>query len=76
MNNLEQNLSSSGHAIIGTFSLNGPNSCSGLDVVQYDEEKIKLELPKNLALQETEISTHTMPSGTEQEYMYFIIQHR
>ena len=76
MENLDQSLSSSGHAIIGTFSLNGPNKCSGLDVVQYDENKIKLELPETLELLESTISTHIMPSGTEQEYMYFIIKHK
>lgn len=76
MKNLEHNLSLTGHAIIGTFSLNGPNKCSGLGIVQYDEEKMKLELPGNMELIETAVSTHLMPSGTEQEYMYFIIKHK
>lgn len=76
MANLNHSLSPSGHAIIGTFSLNGPSKCSGLDVVQYDEKKMKDELPKNLELLESTVSTHIMPSGTEQEYMYFIIKHK
>jgi len=76
MENLNQNLSPSGYAIIGTFSLNGPLKCSGLDVVQYDENRIKRELPKTLELLESTISTHIMPSGAEQEYMYFIIKHK
>ena len=76
MANLNQSLSPSGHAIIGAFSLNGPSKCSGLDVVQYDENKIKYELPKNIELLESTVSTHIMPSGTEQEYMYFIIKHK
>ena len=76
MRNLERNLSKSGHAIIGTFSLNGPNRCSGLDVVQYDAAKMKLELTRGLELWDTAISTHAMPSSDEQEYMYFIIKHK
>ena len=76
MNNLEQNLRVSGHAIIGTFSLDGPNKCSGLDVVQYDAAKMKLELTNSLELLDTAISTHIMPSGNEQKYMYFIIKHK
>lgn len=76
MANLNHSLSPSGHAIIGTFSLNGPSKCSGLDVVQYDEKKMKDELPKNLELLESTVSTHIMPSGTEQEYIYFIIKHK
>jgi len=74
MSNLENNLSSFGHAIIGTFSLNGPDSCSGLNVVQYDEKKMKSELPDPLELVESKVNLHIMPSGTEQEYMYFIIK--
>ncbi|MDM5270737.1 class I SAM-dependent methyltransferase [Sulfurovum sp. zt1-1] len=76
MDNLAHYLSSDGHAIIGTFSLNGPNSCSGLNVVQYDEQKFKSELPQNFEVIETVISTHIMPSGNEQEYIYFIIKHK
>jgi len=76
MSNLEKWLSEFGHANIGTFSLNGPNKCSGLDVVQYDAEKMKLELPIELELLETMASTHVMPSSDEQEYMYFTIKHK
>ena len=76
MANLNQNLSPSGYAIIGTFSLNGPNKCSGLDVIQYDEKKIKLELPESLELLESRISTHIKPGGTEQKYIYFIIKRK
>lgn len=74
MRNLENNLSASGYAVIGTFSLNGPSSCSGLNIVQYDEQKMKIELPDSLELLESKVSVHVMPSGAEQEYMYFIIK--
>lgn len=74
MSNLKNNLSSFGRAIIGTFSLNGPDSCSGLHVVKYDERKMKLELPDSLELVESRVDLHIMPSGTEQEYVYFIIK--
>ena len=33
MSLLAQSLSNTGRAIIGTFSLNGPNTCSGLDIM-------------------------------------------
>ncbi len=76
MKNLENNLSPSGHAIIGTFSVNGPEKCSGLDVVQYNELKMAAELHPNLKIQDTIISTHIMPNGNKQEYMYFIITNK
>lgn len=72
---LSKSLSDHGRAIIGTFSVNGPNACSGLDVVQYDEEKMKSALSPDLELVDSVISIHEMPNGAEQEYMYFIIKH-
>ena len=74
MSVLSKSLSNNGRAIIGTFSLNGPNACSGLDVVQYDEERMKSELSHDLELVDSVTSIHEMPNGAEQEYMYFIIK--
>ena len=76
MNALSNVLSVNGRAIIGTFSLNGPNSCSGLDVVQYGEDKITNELPDSLELESTVTDIHIMPGGSEQEYKYFIIKNK
>jgi len=74
MANLSACLAAKGTAIIGTFSLNGPNTCSGLEIVQYDEAKMKLELSSDLQITDTSVSVHVMPNGAEQEYMYFIIK--
>ena len=73
---LEQSLSISGRAIIGTFSLDGPATCSGLDVMRYDEEKLRHELPSEFELLNSVASSHLTPGGTIQEYMYFIIRHK
>lgn len=76
MSALSNALSANGRAIIGTFSLNGPNSCSGLDVIQYDEDKMTNELPDSLELESAITDIHIMPGGSEQEYKYFIIKNR
>jgi len=76
MSNLARSLSSNGRAIIGTFSLDGPMRCSGLDVMQYDEAKMRLEFVGDLELDYAVTSTHEMPSGATQEYIYFIIRHK
>lgn len=74
---LAKSLAPSGRAIIGTFSFNGPTTCSGLPIVQYDDEKMSAELAKSaLELIDSVTSTHTMPNGAEQEYLYFIIRHK
>lgn len=76
MSNLLRSLSNDGRAIIGTFSLQGPKACSGLDVVQYDEEKMNAELPGDLEIESSLINVHIKPDGCEQEYMYFVIRHK
>ena len=77
MNTLERNLTSSGKAIIGTFSLNGPTTCSGLPIVQYDEDKMCVELAKaGLELIDSVTDIHAMPNGSNQEYLYFILKHK
>lgn len=73
---LEKSLSQSGRAIIGTFSLNGPNTCSGLNIVQYDKDKMQLELTDDIEIIDTITDVHIMPNGAEQEYMYFIMKHK
>jgi SAM-dependent methyltransferase len=75
MATLARSLAPQGHAIIGTFSLTGPDSCSGLQVVQYDETRMKAELPDDLELLQSHPSTHITPSGKPQDYLYFIIRH-
>ena len=74
MDLLCNNLSPQGRAIIGTFSLKGPNMCSGLDIVQYDESKIKAILPKGLVLESSSEDTHITPSGASQAFIYFIVK--
>ncbi len=76
MVNLANCLAKNGRAIIGTFSLNGPDKCSGLDIVQYDEEKMASELKGDLEIDYSEITVHVQPGGAEQEYIFFIIKHK
>ncbi|MDH5571798.1 MAG: class I SAM-dependent methyltransferase [Gammaproteobacteria bacterium] len=67
-------LSRDGRVIIGTFSLNGPTQCSGLDIVQYDKNKMANELGDGFKIIETHTDVHTTPGGKKQEFMYFIIR--
>jgi len=76
MTTLNKNLAANGRAIIGAFSLNGPEKCSGLEIVQYDKNKMNSVLPKNLELVDTITDTHVMQNGSTQEFMYFIIKHK
>ena len=41
---LKRAVKSGGHVIIATFAKNGPKKCSGLDIIQYDNESLESEL--------------------------------
>jgi 2-polyprenyl-3-methyl-5-hydroxy-6-metoxy-1,4-benzoquinol methylase len=62
----------SGHAIISTFSMRGPEKCSGLEIVRYDEEKISREIGASFSLQKSFEETHVTPWGAEQQFAYFV----
>ena len=60
-----------GHAIIATFALDGPEKCSGLEVVRYDAPAIAAELGGDFELVEQVDETHITPWDTEQRFSYF-----
>jgi 2-polyprenyl-3-methyl-5-hydroxy-6-metoxy-1,4-benzoquinol methylase len=63
-------LKPSGHAIIATFSVNGPQSCSGLPVQRHSPESLQHELGPEFQLLKSAAVTHTTPSGSAQEFLY------
>jgi 2-polyprenyl-3-methyl-5-hydroxy-6-metoxy-1,4-benzoquinol methylase len=71
LRNLDKHLAQDGHVMIATFSRNGPTKCSGLDIVQYDEESISRELGAAFRLRKSVTETHITPSNKEQEFKYF-----
>lgn len=71
---LQRLLSPHGHAIIGTFAVDGPDTCSALPVRQYDEERMKNLLGEWFILIDVIRDTHVTPSGSEQNYCYFLLQ--
>ncbi len=71
---LIQTLKPEGIAIISTFRVDGPIQCAGLDIVQYDHNKMHNELPSQLELLESEEYLHITPKDSEQEYIYFVLR--
>jgi len=71
INVLEQALQPGGQVIMLTFAIDGPARCSGLDIVQYDAEKLSLELGADYELVETGCEVHFTPSGGQQKFAYF-----
>lgn len=71
---LHQSLSKKGHAIIGTFSTDGPDSCSSLPVRQYDKERMQHTVHDLFEVLDVIEETHLTPSKQEQRYSFFILK--
>ena len=71
VNVLKQALEPCGQIIIMTFATDGPRKCSGLDIVQYDADKMTAELGQGFKLVETGQDIHHTPAGNQQKFAYF-----
>ncbi len=71
---VKNSLAENGFAVISTFAMDGDIKCAGLDVIPYDEETMKRELPEGLKIIETFAFIHTTPKKSEQKYISFVIE--
>jgi ubiquinone/menaquinone biosynthesis C-methylase UbiE len=67
---LEVTLAPHGHFIISTFAIGGPQKCSGLDIVQYDEASLSQFFNDSFELKESRTEAHHTPWNTEQKFIY------
>lgn len=58
-----------GYLIIGTFSLNGPEKCSGLNICQYSPESLLQNFTPHFQQQECHTEIHHTPFHTQQEFL-------
>lgn len=65
-----RSLKPGGHIIVASFSLEGPQKCSGLDVMRYSPASMHGEFGNNFQLIESLGETHNTPFGTTQEFVY------
>lgn len=56
--------------VIGTFSTEGPLKCSGLEITQYNEQKISKTFCPIFALLECFTVDHTTPFDTVQNFIF------
>jgi 2-polyprenyl-3-methyl-5-hydroxy-6-metoxy-1,4-benzoquinol methylase len=59
-----------GHAIIGTFALNGPERCSGLPVARYDASSLAATLGARFRLLADSEDEHRTPWGSAQMFQF------
>lgn len=56
--------------IIGTFSVNGPQKCSGLPIVQYNEDDLKSIFSESFELVKSFTEDHITPFNTVQNFIF------
>ncbi|MGH8362522.1 MAG: class I SAM-dependent methyltransferase [Gammaproteobacteria bacterium] len=74
--NLETALLPGGTAIIASFSLEGPESCSGLPVQRYSPDTLSVELGPRFDLRERREEAHLTPAGKLQHFQYSVFEYR
>lgn len=59
-----------GHVIVASFGPDGPEKCSGLDVMRYSPESMHGEFGGGFRLLDSVRETHVTPWGAEQAFVY------
>ena len=68
--NLNKNLTSSGKLVIGTFSENGPQKCSGIKITRYSEKKMTETFQNYFKKIDCLIIDHKTPFNTTQNFIF------
>jgi len=63
-----------GTAVIGSFGLDGPEQCSGLDTARYDAESLTEQFGEAFALERSEQEVHRTPSGAQQAFTWVVLR--
>ena len=69
-----QNIVKGGYLILGTFSENGPEKCSGLNVSRYSTESMKKIFNPEFEMIESFTIDHKTPFDTTQNFLFSIFK--
>ncbi len=69
-NTLKSSLNTGGYLLIGTFSENGPDKCSGLRIRKYSEETLSSWLYEDFEKIKCQTLDHETPSGSKQNFLF------
>lgn len=67
---MDRALAPGGHAIIGTFALDSPATCSGLPVARYDAALLAERLGPGYRLRQSLMHEHRTPWGSVQRFYF------
>lgn len=64
-----------GYALLATFADDGPERCSGLPVVRYDEFALQSEFGPDFTAVAARREMHTTPWGAQQSFVYCLMRY-
>ena len=67
---VRRSVKTGGHIIDASFGLDGPEKCSGLNVVRYNAESMHQEFGNDFKLVDRRTEAHHTPFGTDQQFIY------
>lgn len=76
MARLREALAPGGHAVIATFDLNGPDTCSGLPVKRYDPAGLAGALGSGFILLSSQRHLHHTPWNAGQSFQFSVFRHQ
>lgn len=68
---LNEALASTGSVIVAAFTLDGPESCSELEVVRYDAAGLYAAFGPGFVLVQQSTETHITPAGKQQKFGFY-----
>ena len=71
---LTRTIREGGHAVIATFSPEGPEKCSGLEVRRYSGQTLAAELGNPWRFLRSVAETHVTPQGKPQAFQYSVFE--
>lgn len=70
VNIAEQNIHSKGYIVVGTFSEQGPEKCSGIEIRQYSEQSLNHTFSNSFEKVKCLTTDHQTPSGNLQNFLF------
>lgn len=70
VNNAERSIKAGGYLILGTFSENGPQKCSGLEIKQYTAASMSQRFEENFDRIKCIEEEHQTPFNTTQNFLF------
>ena len=68
------NVKKNGYFILATFSDEGPNKCSGLEICKYSELDLQKQFEEAFNVVDSFKENHNTPFGTTQNFTFSVFQ--